>query len=233
MPKNKHYIMVIDFETDSTDPYSCNPIQLGAIVIDPIKLEIIPDSEFNAIIKPENIGREDYVERHKDTLEWHSKIRNETVESILRRLQNAPTQKIVWETFVNYISQYHTRHDNQNQFSAPIMAGYNIFDFDLIIMDRLCQKYKNVDNKGKPKLFYRRDTIDIMKLMFLWFEGLTDGPESYTMDNIRTYFGISKEGAHDAMKDVRDEASILLRFLRLHRGFAKKVKFKGALSNEI
>jgi DNA polymerase III epsilon subunit-like protein len=232
MPKNKHYIMVLDFETDSTDPYSCNPIQLAAIVIDPVKLEIVPDSEFESSIKPENIYREEYFERHKDTLEWHGKQKEISSEQVFKALNEAPPQKVVWKTFVNYVLQYHTRHNNKNQFSAPIMAGYNIFDFDLIIMDRMCQKYGETDINGKPKMFYRRDSLDIMKIMFLWFESLSDGPESYTMDNLRKYFGLSKEASHDALKDVRDEAQILLRFLRLHRNLAQKITFRGAFNEK-
>ena len=40
--------------------------------------------------------------------------------------------------------------------------------------------------------------------------------------------GIDKDGAHDAIKDVKDTAAILTRFMRLHRNLAKKITFKGA-----
>jgi hypothetical protein len=46
------------------------------------------------------------------------------------------------------------------------------------------------------------------------------------MDNLRDYLGISKDGAHDALKDVKDSAEILIRFLKLYRNMANKVKFK-------
>ena len=47
---------------------------------------------------------------------------------------------------------------------------------------------------------------------------------------MRDYLGISKEGAHDAMKDVNDCAAMLIRFLRLHRNEAKKIKFRNSFA---
>jgi DNA polymerase III epsilon subunit-like protein len=48
------------------------------------------------------------------------------------------------------------------------------------------------------------------------------------MDNLREYFGIDKDGAHDAIKDVKDTADIMIRFMKLHRNVASKVKFKNS-----
>jgi hypothetical protein len=42
---------------------------------------------------------------------------------------------------------------------------------------------------------------------------------------------LSKEGAHDALKDVKDTAEIMIRFLKLHRKLGEKVKFKGSFAN--
>jgi hypothetical protein len=40
--------------------------------------------------------------------------------------------------------------------------------------------------------------------------------------------GISKDGAHDAIKDVKDTAEILIRFMKLHRNLSEKIKFRGS-----
>jgi hypothetical protein len=40
---NLQKICVFDFETDGADPDKCSPVQLAALMIDPIKLEIIED----------------------------------------------------------------------------------------------------------------------------------------------------------------------------------------------
>ena len=61
----------------------------------------------------------------------------------------------------------------------------------------------------------------------MWFESLEE-PKSYSLDNLRIFFGMSTEGGHDAMKDVDDTTELILRFMKLTRRYAKQVKFKGA-----
>jgi hypothetical protein len=52
------------------------------------------------------------------------------------------------------------------------------------------------------------------------------------LDTVREYLGISKDGAHDALKDVKDCAMILTRFMRLHRKLCPKISFKGSFLND-
>jgi DNA polymerase III epsilon subunit-like protein len=92
-------------------------------------------------------------------------------------------------------------------------------------------KYGNVNKENRSDIFYPRDVIDIMNLVFYWFEGNNE-LKNYTLDNLRDYLGLDKEGAHDALKDVKDTASILIRFLRLHRNISNKVKFRSAFTIE-
>ena len=47
---------------------------------------------------------------------------------------------------------------------------------------------------------------------------------------MRDYFGMSKDNAHDALGDVLDCAEILIRFLRLHRNMASKIKFRDSFA---
>jgi len=70
-------------------------------------------------------------------------------------------------------------------------------------------------------------SLDIMNLIFYWFEHNND-LKNYALDNMRDYFGIDKEGGHDALKDVKDCAEILIRFLKLHRNLAQKIKFRNS-----
>jgi DNA polymerase III epsilon subunit-like protein len=49
---------------------------------------------------------------------------------------------------------------------------------------------------------------------------------------MRDYLGISKEGAHDALKDVQDCAKILIRFMKLHRRLVPKIVFKDSFFND-
>jgi exonuclease I len=73
--------------------------------------------------------------------------------------------------------------------------------------------------------------VDAMNLIFYWFENNGD-LKSYTLDSVRDYFGISKVGAHDALKDVKDTAEIIIRFMKLHRNLSQKIKFKNSFNNE-
>ena len=97
------------------------------------------------------------------------------------------------------------------------------------IIERLSTKYNNLNKEKRSSLFYPRDVIDLMNMIFYWFEGNNE-LKNYTLDNLRGYFGISAEGSHDALKDVRDTAEILIRFMKLHRNVSSKVKFKGSFN---
>jgi DNA polymerase III epsilon subunit-like protein len=226
---NYNKICVFDFETDGSDPRACSPVQIAAVIIDPIKLEIIPSSEFNINFKPEVLEQNNEYIYTTDILEFHSKVKGCSKDDVLKEWQNYPKQQQSWNMFINYLDKYHSRSSKKSQFSAPIAAGYNINRFDLKIIDRLSQKYGNVNKENTSDIFYPRDVIDVMNLVFYWFEHNPD-LKSYTMDSLREYFGIDKKGAHDAIKDVKDTAEIMIRFMKLHRSIASKVKFKNSFN---
>jgi len=227
---NYQKICVFDMETDGSNPDVCSPVQIAAVIIDPLRLEIIQDSEFNVTIKPEKLEEDDsYTYSDSDILEFHSKVRGCSKDDILTTWKEYTPQNHSWKLFLSYLEKYHIRSDKRSCFTAPIAAGYNINRFDLRIVDRLSKKYNNLNKEGRSSLFYPRDVIDVMNVIFYWFESNNE-LKNYTLDNLRDYLGLSKEGAHDALKDVKDTAEILIRFLRLHRNLGKKVKFKGSFT---
>jgi DNA polymerase III epsilon subunit-like protein len=200
-------------------------------MIDPIQLEIIDGSEFNTNFKPEVLEQSDDYKYTTDILEFHSKVKGCGQEDVLNQWKQYPKQEHSWKLFVNYLDKYHTRSSKKSQFSAPIAAGYNIYRFDLPIINRLSVKYGNTNKENNTDIFFPRDVVDAMNLMFYWFEHNSD-IKSYTLDTVRDYFGIDKTGAHDALKDVKDTAEILIRFMKLHRNLGQKIKFKNSfLSN--
>jgi DNA polymerase III epsilon subunit-like protein len=228
---NYNKICVFDFETDGSNPRICSPVQIAAVMVDPIKLEIIPDSEFNANFKPEVLeGNDDYT-YETDILDFHAKVKGCSKEEVLSSWRLYPKQDISWKMFVEYLNKYHTRTSKKSQFSAPIAAGYNIYRFDLPIINRLSLKYGNLNKEKTTDIFYPRDVVDVINLIFYWFEHNNE-LKSYTLDNLRDYFGISKDGAHDAIKDVKDTANIMIRFLRLHRNLSQKIKFKNSFIDD-
>lgn len=222
---NYNKICVFDFETDGSDPTTCSPVQMAAVIIDPISLEIIPNSEFNIYFKPETLEADENYEYQTDILDFHAKVKGSSKDQVLSEWKKYPPQKQSWNMFTEYLMKYHTRSSKKSHFTAPIAAGYNIHRFDLKIVDRLSIKYGNTDKEKCSNIFFNRDVVDIMNLVFYWFEQNQD-LKSYSLDNLRDYLGISKDGAHDALKDVKDSAAILIRFMKLYRNLSTKVKFK-------
>jgi DNA polymerase III epsilon subunit-like protein len=227
---NYNKICVFDFETDGSNPKECSPVQIAALIIDPIKLEIVPNSEFNIFFKPETLAANENYEYTTDILDFHAKVKGCSKDDVLSQWKNYPSQEQSWKMFINYLDMHHSRSSKKSQFSAPIAAGYNINRFDLNIIERLSIKYGNLNKENRTDIFYPRDVIDVMNLIFYWFEHNND-LKSYTLDSLRDYFGISKDGAHDALKDVQDCAEILIRFMKLHRNLGSKIKFKNSFQN--
>jgi DNA polymerase III epsilon subunit-like protein len=230
---NFQKLCVFDLETDGPDPEKCSPIQIAAVIVDPIKLEIIKNSEFNCNLKPEILEKSpDHTYEESDILDFHAKVRGTSKEKILSSWREYQSQEQGWKMFISYLDMYHTRSSRKSFFSAPIACGYNINRFDLKIVERLSRKYQNVDKEGKSSLFYPRDIVDVMNYMFIWFENSSE-LKNYKLDSIRDYLGIDKEGAHDALKDVYDTANLLIRFMKLHRSLSNKVKFKNSFTKVI
>lgn len=229
MIRNK--ICVFDFETDGKDPKQCSPVQLSAVIVDPIKLEIVDKSQFNTFFKPEKLEDTsvDNPYTDSDILEWHGRVKSISAEQVLSDWKDYPDQKQAWGQFVSYLDKYHSKANGgkKSQFTAPIACGYNILRFDLTIVDRLSVKYGNTNKEQSTCLFHPRDKIDLLHVMFLWTSYFSD-VKSLSLDNMRDYLGIDKTNAHDAIKDVEDCAHILIRFLRLHKNLSQKIKFKDA-----
>lgn len=230
---NYQKICVFDLETDGANPDKCSPVQIAAVMVDPSKLEIIPDSEFNITLKPEALHvNPDYDYSDSDVLDFHAKIKNTVKEKVLSEWKDYQSQEQGWKLFVSYLDLYHTRSERKSCFTAPIASGYNINRFDLKIIERLSLKYNNLNKEGKTSLFYPRDVLDLMNMVFYWFEGNNE-LKNYTLDHVRDYFGISTVGSHDALKDTKDTANLLIRFMKLHRNLSNKVKFKGSFVGNV
>ena len=224
-------ICVFDLETDGANPNECSPVQIAAVIVDPVKLEIVKDSEFNIMMKPEKMEENPSNEYDNDILNFHAKVRNCQQKDIIELWQNSMSQKQAWGLFTGYLEKYHSRSTRKNEFSAPIASGYNINRFDLKIINRLAIKFKSVTKEENNNIFYPRDVLDLMNLIYYWFM-YVDDVKSISLDNMRDYFAISKENAHDALKDVKDCANILIRFLKLHKSLSAKIQFKGAFNGE-
>jgi hypothetical protein len=162
-------ICVFDFETDGSDPEVCSPVQIAAVIIDPIRLEIVDNSEFNITCKPEVMEKNPEYRYDTDIIDFHAKVRGCSQEEIYAQWRTYTSQEIAWNSFVTYLEKYHCgNRKKKNLFSAPIAAGYNINKFDMKIINRLSEKYKNIETKEKKSnLFYPRDVLLSLRIVLL------------------------------------------------------------------
>ena len=220
---NNRGIIVFDWETDSPDHHTCNPVELAAIPIEPRTLEIKKDKAFNTVIKPPGFNKDEYfTDDRQKTIEWHAKQRGVTSEDIIKMWKKGKSEKIAWKNFCEYCKKFHIEKSYGNWYTEPIAAGYNIIGFDLPICQRLADKHKT----GMP--FAKVNKMDIMDLLFYWFENL-DEPKNMRLDTMREFFSLKTAQAHEAYSDTLDTAKLLVQFLQFHRRQATVGKFKGAM----
>lgn len=218
---NRDYI-IFDFETGSRNPHKTQPTQIAALAIDGRNLAV--KGQFNSEIKP-IFEDELAIAAGFDPIEDEAlKITGKTREG----LANAPSLKSVWSKFTKFVDQYNWKGDS---FYAPIPVGFNIIGFDLIIINRLCREFGPWDkDKEHQKLFSKVYKVDIMDNVFLWTEG-DPSVRSISMDSLRQRMGLSKENAHDALQDVKDEANIFIKLLKTHRSVYQNITFENAFAN--
>ena len=217
-------IVVFDFETTHLDPESdlCDPVEIGAIAINSKTLKVIPGSEFYLVVKPDNIDKPDYYETHQNTIDWHVGLhKDNTVENLMEKWQGGTPEKQAWSMFHDYVNQYNYA---KKYWSAPVAGGANIANFDLKIYNRLNKKY------NKKPCFQKRDFIDTMQCCFYWFAFSKDPPKSYSMDELRPYFGMGTTNAHNALQDVNQEAELICMFMSLYKKFSQSVSLRNVLN---
>lgn len=218
---NRDFIC-FDFETGSRNPHKTQPTQIAALAIDGRNLAV--KGQFNSEIKP-ILEDELAIAAGFDPIEDEAlKITGKTREG----LSTAPSLKSVWSKFTKFVDQYNWKGDS---FFAPIPVGFNIIGFDLIIINRLCKEFGPWDkDKEHQKLFSKVYKVDIMDNVFLWTEG-DPSVKSISMDSLRQRMGLSKENAHDALQDVKDEANIFIKLLKTHRSVYQNITFENAFAN--
>jgi len=217
MPVSKNIIIHYDLETTSANPHTTQPIEIAAVAIDNRTLEIIPNSEFYSLIKP----IEDPEEQTKLGLGQIEQGALDVNKKTMEELRIAPALKSVWKSFEKYVMGFNA---SGKKWDAPILSGYNNQGFDDIILNRIAGpvwKYGpwDEDRKSCP-LFHPIYNLDVMKLLYPWFDSSYE-ISNFKMDTFRSFFGLSMEGAHSADKDVKDQAEILIRLMKLTRKYSK------------
>jgi DNA polymerase III epsilon subunit-like protein len=212
-------ILVLDFETvgyapkESMNPNVCDPVQIAVVPIDGKTMQVKYDKSFSSMIKPSKSV--DLID--KETLQWHSEKLKKSPEELKKAWNEAPVLSVVWNSLLSYIDTHRT---SKTSWGLPILAGHNIRRFDCIILERI---QRELGPKDKA-IFHEREFIDTMNYLWFWLEDDTR-VKSYSLDNLRKFFGMSEDGGHEALQDCKDCAAIFARFMRHQRNQAKKVNF--------
>lgn len=215
-------IIVFDFETGSRNPYRTQPTQLAALALDGRNLKL--KGTFNSEIRP-ILDDQKAIELGLDPLEDEALIKTRKTREALA---NAPLLKTVWKKFTSFVEQYNWQGTS---FFSPIPAGFNIINFDMVIINRLCQEYGPFDEKrNTQKLFHQIYKIDLFDNLFMWTEG-DPNIKSISMDAMRERMGLSKDNAHDALQDVKDTANILIKFMKTHRTVYRNLNIEKAFAD--
>lgn len=195
-------IIVLDFETYGLDCEVDEAIEVAGKAYNGITFEPYPveaGGEFCSMMRP----------LHPENLEKESakkalSVNRKTPEEILA----APDQKTVWLKFVDWVKQY---NPNGLAHTAPIVAGKNV-EFDLGFVRVLNRLHLG---KKKAVLFARNPVLELEDDLYRWFRSEPD-LNSYKMDDVREFFGLSKEGAHSALVDARQTGELLMKFQKLY-----------------
>lgn len=221
--------IVYDLETGSRNPHTTQPLQIAAIVIDGRRLVPKENAVFKSLIRPV-IDKEELEKTRLAEVEEEALSVNHLT---LDMLKDAPLIKNVLTSFADFVKLYNYKGD---VWSAPIRCGFNNNGFDDIILDRELRKIGYWDDeRGKNSVFHPVHNIDTLKLVFPWFENTKMESNSLSLDALRDYFGMSKEGGHDALVDVYDTAEIMIRFMKMYRHFMDNglIEMKGRFKERL
>lgn len=211
MAINFNPIIVFDFETTGKYWQTAEITEIAARAYDSRTLEPLSNSEFCTLVKP--ITPLDQLPKEADEAL--------TITGITREeLEKAPDAKTVWNQFISYVNRFNRKKDEWN---SPIAAGSNIEGYDLLICDRYNELFG--PKKKDTILFNTFKKIDLMKILFFWFEDNNE-LKNFKQETLREYFGWNSEGLHRAMSDVDFTAALIFRFMKFHRNTSARTSFK-------
>lgn len=211
---SKNVAIAIDTETGSKYAHTTQLCSIGAVAVDLSKMEMIPNTEFYSLVKPE---------KPEEIEEEALKVNKLKMEDLMK----APSEKTVWHNFVDYIKKYKT---SNTHWGNPPFIGYNHINFDLIIFDRMCKKYGQVDKNGEQNLYHRVEKYDMIEDIRKWLV-YTGKLESARFDVVRPFLGMEPDAAHNALSDAKDAAKLYMRFTKLYKELAIRIPFEGAFAN--
>jgi len=205
---NYNTFCVFDFETGGRNPHTCEILQIGAIMVCERTLTRL--SSFTSFVKPHNM----------DTVEDDALKVNGISREMLDGLSEAFYPEVIWAKFSAWVNKYNKSKGAPSPYNAPIQCGFNTINFDMTILRRYCKLYGPWDLKNEDqKLFNQVYKIDVMDLVWLWFEH-SNAVENLRLTTIAKHLGVEErrlEKAHDALVDCEYCADIIIEYLRRSR----------------
>lgn len=198
------------------------------MAIDAKKLTIKPNGFFNSLMRPLYFDDEEAKANGYDELQPKAL----EITGLSREvLAEAPLAQSVWKNFGLWTDQFTV---GSGDWGRPILCGYNINNYDLYIVDRLCQMYGPYNEKEeRQSLFHPVHRMDVMNDIWRWTYFQKINPSnSISMDNVRKWLGILEDKAHNAAKDVLDTTFMLIKFMSLYQAMSPKIKFKDSFAKE-
>jgi DNA polymerase III alpha subunit (gram-positive type) len=208
-----------DTETDGIDPTKCNILQVGAIVLDAEDddLPIMDNGLFVSYMRPDLTDEQiDDPEIISDSALRVNHINREDIK-------NFPDSKVVWNNFAKFCYSF------KRGGELPVACGWNIKDFDNIIMDRYNKKYMT------RRFFHENNYFDLM--IMDWALRQRDPLYSgKSFDLAAEHYGIQLEPGdkpHTADADCKRGAKLMRWYLRrLWRGGRSNHWFRGVLAKD-
>lgn len=221
---NRNVICVYDYETGGQFPHISQPTSLSCVMIDPIRLQVIQNGDFDSLIKPVL----DKEECNKLGLEPLQQEALDITGIKVEDLEKAPCLKEVWTRFTEHVAKF---SNGAGQWSKPVAAGYNIVNFDNVITNRICKEHGPYNKERDTNdIFHPRDCVDVMHIVWQIFENNKNN-RSISFDTVRTHLGLSKVGAHSSIVDCRQNAAFLIRWLKWMRNTIPKLKLQDSMKD--
>jgi DNA polymerase III epsilon subunit-like protein len=223
---NKNHFCVFDLETGGgEDAAKCQVTQLSAIIINPRSLRVeaggIFDSEICPIFDDDKAIEAGLNPVQQEALD----VTRKTKEQLLK----APPEKIVWEKFKQFIKRFNMKN---SVYTAPVPVGYNIVNYDMPIINRLCLKY-GPTAKDKQSIFNQVYKIDLLDYFMMMTENSTDVTSRKLVD-MMSFMGMPahlKENAHNGLHDVKCTANIFIKLMHYQRAITLKTDYTKAFAD--
>ena len=215
-------LIVYDFETTNKNPHKCQATQLAGLAIDPRTFRL--KGTFNSEIWAEMDDDKAIALGFDPTAEEALMKTRKTREMI----SAAPPLRGVWDKWCNFVNKHNWKGTS---YFAPIRCGYNILQFDDIILNKMAKVLGPWDKDyHRNTLFNTAFKFDLMDNMWAWTEG-DPSVKSISMDNLRIRMNLKSTMAHDALQDVKDTANIMIKMMKTHRAVYRNLDLEKAFAD--